>query len=304
VSPTLAQASGGVTVNLPQVDLTKVIPNLVEPFLAKLLEVIADALTNLWNALIGSGINLLTRTAPEWLYSNSAVVTLAQDLVPAINGITALAVAMAGIGLIGRELWGWSWGPLEAAAKIAMGVVYGMGAIRLCTWSIDLVNAINAGLGGVDLAKPPGVLITGSFVDAIVSALLAIVWIIVGLWLMLLMAERLGMLVVLFVISPVALGVWGIPQARWVTVTWLRLWVCWLIGQPLMLVCLKLASNMAGLFGGGSMSVLVGIAMLLLARRAATLFVSGGVADWGGSVARAGMSMALRRGSGSPSGST
>jgi hypothetical protein len=300
--PVLAQ-SNSVTVNLPQVDLTKVIPDLVEPFLAKLLEVIAEALTNLWNALINSGINLLTRTAPEWLYQNSAVAALAQDLVPALNGITALAVVVAGIGLIGRELWGLSWGPVEGAAKIAMGVVYGAGAIRLCTWSIDLVNSINAGLGGVDLAKPPGVLVTGSFVDAIVSALLAIAWIVVGLWLLLLMAERLGMLVVLFIIAPVALGVWGIPQARSFTVSWIRLWVGWLIAQPLMLICLKIAANMAGLFGGGSMSVLVGIAMLLLARNMATLFVTGGVADWGASLARTGLSMAMRRGSGGQSGS-
>jgi hypothetical protein len=298
VSP-LAQSSGSTTVSFPSVDLTKVIPDLIEPFLQKLLQLLDDALTNFWNSIINSGFNVISRTAPEWLYQNSAVAALAQDLVPALNGITALAVAIAGLGLIGREYWGWTWGPVESGAKIVMGVVYGAGAIRLCIWSVDLVDSINAGLGGVELAKPPGVLITGSVADTLVSAVLLVIWFAVGLWLMLLMTERLGMLMLLFIVAPVALGVWGIPQARWVTVSWVRLWVGWLIGQPLALVCLKLAANMAGLFGGGSMSLVVGIAMLLLARNAATLFVSGGVADWGGSLARIGTSLALRRGSSS-----
>jgi hypothetical protein len=285
-----------VTVQLPEIDLTKLIPDLVLPFLAKLGQVVADALDHLWSGIVGSGFNVLTRTAPEWIYRQDDVARLANDLVPAINGITALAVVLAGIGLLGRECWGWSWGPVEAGARIALGVVLGTGAIRLCAWSIDLVDQLDDGLGGVALAKPPGVLVTGSVLDTLVSALLLIPWFVCGLWLYLLMVERLGMLVVLFIIAPVALGVWGIPQARWFTVAWVRFWVGWLIGQPLALVCLKLASVLAGLFGGGSTGVFFGIAMLLTARKAATLFVAGGhVADWGGTVARLGTQALLRR---------
>ena len=149
----------------------------------------------------------------------------------ALNGITALAVVIAGIGIIGREFWGFSWGPVETAAKIALGVFYGSGAIRLCAWSVDLVDQINAGLGGTTLARPPGVLITGSVLDTLVSALLLIPWFVVGLWLMLLMAERLGLLILLFVIGPVALGVWDIPRARWVSIGWAKMWFGWLVGQ-------------------------------------------------------------------------
>jgi len=70
----------------------------------------------------------------------------------------------------------------------------------------------------------------------------------------------------------------------------------WLIGQPLALICLKLAAVLAGLFGGGSTGVFFGIAMLLTARKAATLFVAGGhAADWGGTVARLSTQMLLRR---------
>ena len=57
-----------VTVQLPEIDLTKIIPDLVLPFLAKLGEVVAQALGAVWNAIIGSGFNVLTRTAPEWTY--------------------------------------------------------------------------------------------------------------------------------------------------------------------------------------------------------------------------------------------
>lgn len=290
------QPPANVTVQLPEIDLTKIIPDLVLPFLAKLGQVLADALGAVWSSVVGSGFNVLTRTAPEWLYKQDDVVRLTNDLVPAINGITALAVVLAGIGLIGREFWGWSWGPVESGAKIAMGVVLGTGAIRLCTWSIDLVDRINDGLGGVQLARPPGMLVTGSVLDTLVSAVLLIPWFIAGLWLYLLMVERLGMLMLLFIVGPVALGVWGIPQARWFTVTWARWWFGWLIGQPLALICLKLAATMAGLFGGGSQAVFIGIAMLLLARKAATLLVAGGhVQDWGGTAARLGTRALLRR---------
>ena len=285
-----------VTVQLPEIDLTKIIPDLVLPFLAKLGEVLAQALGAVWNTIIGSGFNVLTRTAPEWTYQQPQVVQLANDLVPAINGITALAVVLAGIGIIGREFWGWTWGPVESGAKIAMGVVLGTGAVRLCAWSIDLVDRINDGLGGVALARPPGLLIAGSVLDTLVSAVLVIPWFVCGLWLYLLMIERLGMLLLLFVIGPVALGVWGIPQARWFTLSWARWWFGWLIGQPLALICLKLAAAMAGLFGGGSTGVLFGIAMLLLARKAATMLVAGGhVQDWGGTAARLGTRALLRR---------
>lgn len=286
-------APGGIS--LPSVDLTQVIPSLVLPFLSKLAQVIADALGGVWDAITGSGINLLSRTAPEWVTSNADALALANDLTVALNGITALAVVVAGIGIIGREFWGFSWGPVESAAKIALGVVYGSAAIRLCAWSVDLVDQVNSGLGGTSLAKPPGVLVTGSVLDTLVSALLLIPWFVIGLWLMLLMAERLGMLVVLFVIAPVAIGVWGIPQVRWVSVGWAKLWFGWLVAQPLALICLKLASVMAGLFGGGSIAVFVGIAMLLVARQAALMFVPGRISDWGGTVMRAGIAVALRR---------
>jgi hypothetical protein len=286
-------APGGIS--LPSVDLTQVIPSLVLPFLSKLAQVIADALGGVWDAITGSGINLLSRTAPEWVTSNADALALANDLTVALNGITALAVVVAGIGIIGREFWGFSWGPVESAAKIALGVVYGSAAIRLCAWSVDLVDQVNSGLGGTSLAKPPGVLVTGSVLDTLVSALLLIPWFVIGLWLMLLMAERLGMLVVLFVIAPVAIGVWGIPQVRWVSVGWAKMWFGWLVAQPLALICLKLASVMAGLFGGGSIAVFVGIAMLLVARQAALMFVPGRISDWGGTVMRAGIAVALRR---------
>ena len=286
-------APGGIS--LPSVDLTQVIPSLVLPFLSKLAQVIADALGGVWDAITGSGINLLSRTAPEWVTSNADALVLANDLTVALNGITALAVVVAGIGIIGREFWGFSWGPVESAAKIALGVVYGSAAIRLCAWSVDLVDQVNSGLGGTSLAKPPGVLVTGSVLDTLVSALLLIPWFVIGLWLMLLMAERLGMLVVLFVIAPVAIGVWGIPQVRWVSVGWAKMWFGWLVAQPLALICLKLASVMAGLFGGGSIAIFVGIAMLLVARQAALMFVPGRISDWGGTVMRAGIAVALRR---------
>jgi hypothetical protein len=286
-------APGGIS--LPSVDLTQVIPSLVLPFLSKLAQVIADALGGVWDAITGSGINLLSRTAPEWVTSNADALALANDVTVALNGITALAVVVAGIGIIGREFWGFSWGPVESAAKIALGVVYGSAAIRLCAWSVDLVDQVNSGLGGTSLAKPPGVLVTGSVLDTLVSALLLIPWFVIGLWLMLLMAERLGMLVVLFVIAPVAIGVWGIPQVRWVSVGWAKMWFGWLVAQPLALICLKLASVMAGLFGGGSIAVFVGIAMLLVARQAALMFVPGRISDWGGTVMRAGIAVALRR---------
>ena len=286
-------APGGIS--LPSVDLTQVIPSLVLPFLSKLAQVIADALGGVWDAITGSGINLLSRTAPEWVTSNADALALANDLTVALNGITALAVVVAGIGIIGREFWGFSWGPVESAAKIALGVVYGSAAIRLCAWSVDLVDQVNSGLGGTSLAKPPGVLVTGSVLDTLVSALLLIPWFVIGLWLMLLMAERLGMLVVLFVIAPVAIGVWGIPQVRWVSVGWAKMWFGWLVAQPLALICLKLASVMAGLFGGGSIAIFVGIAMLLVARQAALMFVPGRISDWGGTVMRAGIAVALRR---------
>jgi hypothetical protein len=276
-------------IQLPSIDLTKIIPDLVLPVLAKLMQVMADALSGVWDAITGSGINLLSRTAPEWITSNADALGLANELTGALNGITALAVVVAGIGLLGREFGGFSWGPLEAGVRIALGVVYGSVAIRLCAWSVALVDAINSGLGGTDLAKPPGVLVTGSMLDGIVSALLAIVWLVVGLWVMLLMAERLAMLIVLFVVSPIALGVWGIPQARWVSVGWVKLWFGWLVAQPLVLICLKLASVMAGMFSGGSVAIFVGIGMLLVAHQVALMFVPGRLSDWGGTVVRAGV---------------
>jgi hypothetical protein len=281
-----------VTVQLPQIDLVAIIPTLVLPFITALAQAIANALVSLWNGLINSGINVLTRTAPEWTYANADIVGLVNDLQNGINGITALSVVIVGIGLIGRELWGFSWGPVEAFAKIAIAVALATSVLRLCAWSIDLVDAINSGLGGVSLAAPPQLLVSGSVLDTLVSALLLIPWVVCGLLLWLFMAERLGMLALLLVIAPVVVQAWGIPQARWVTVQWARDFFGWLIAQPLALVCLKLAAVEAGLFGGGSTSVLFGIAMLILARQAARMFISGGMQDWGGTAARMGIGAA------------
>ncbi len=290
-----ATGGGGITIQLPTIDLTKIIPDLVQPFLAKLAETVGDVALAIWNAIIGSGFNLITRTAPEWLSTNKDVLALANELTTAINGITALAVVILGLGIIGRYFWGSSWAPVEGAKNIVLGVLYCGAAVRFCTWSVALVQSVNDGLGGESLSKPPQILITGSPVDLVVSVILLVPWVVVGLLLWLFMAQRLGMLAVLFVLAPVALAVWAVPQTRWITVTWARLWFGWLVAQPLALVCLKFAAVMAGLFGGGSTSVFFGIAMLLTARKAAQLFIPAGAGDWGGAVAQVGMRLALRR---------
>jgi len=291
----LAQGAGGPPVTFPTVDLTKLIPDLVNPLLTKLAQVISSALNGLWTSITGSGFNVLTRTAPEWSVAQPAVVDLANNAVVAINGITALAVVMTGIGLIGREFWGWSWGPVDSAVRIAMGVVLGTGAMRLCVWSVNLVDQVNEGIGGAALTAPPFQVQEGGPLSLLMSALLSIPWFIVGLLLWVLMAERLGVLVLLFVIGPIALGLWSIPETRWITVTWARMWVGWLVGQPLALICLKLATVFAGLGADAGVAALFGIAMLLLARKAAVLFVPGGSLGWSGTVSRVATAVALRR---------
>jgi hypothetical protein len=48
------------------------------------------------------------------------------DREPAIYGAAALAFVLAGIALLGRELFGWSWSPGEHASRIVLAVMFAL----------------------------------------------------------------------------------------------------------------------------------------------------------------------------------
>ncbi len=250
-----------VNITLPTPDWSTIIPSIVPLFFNALGTYLMQQAQMLLDALSGDGINILTHTPPEWTYQLGPLHDFAASGLDATYGVISLALVLAGFALLGRQFFGWSWTLGEHAARIALAVIFASGFFRLAQWSIDLVNAVDAAIGAAPIPSPN----TGTEVNPLVMAVLMLIWIVLVARLLIRMAYRLLIIDVLFIFGPIAMLTWAIPQSQWIARRWMLLWVSWLIGQPLVVACLKLGSILANPFGGSWPGMLLGIGVLLLA---------------------------------------
>lgn len=276
-----------VTVNAPEPDPKAIADASVQSSQAIVVQLIAPTLVSWANDALNMA-DIWRRTPPEWTYQNDGVRSMAGLVAAAALGLFGLAVFAAGAGhALGQ---GAHYGRLVYGALLAVG--------NLVWWEIgiSLNNAICdtlAAPGLADIVRPHLHLptLTTNPVEAFGPSVLVIVYAVVALMLVFSLAFRLGMIDILIVVGSLALLTKSTEQSEGWAARYQSLAIGTLLSQILIVACLKLAPILGGI-GTGFVGTILGIVVLMLARKMPSLLASGHAERAGGGLLRA---LVLRR---------
>lgn len=252
--------------------LMSALPALIQAATDAMAQVSIDHGNQAWDQITSSvstsGINFLTRTPPELSYNLGTATDLYRQFEPALLGVMTLAIVCAGFGVIGREYFGWSWRLGEQVPRWFLGCLLVASLPRIYSVTIDLFNTVNDAIAVAPLPAPPG----PGGVDLVELAVLMIVWVVLGLRLLIRMGYRLVYFVVILILGPIGMMALVIPGSYEYHVLWRRTFVGLLLGQTMVVICLRIASAIAGPLGTSWAGIAVTAAVLMLAHDLATMF--------------------------------
>jgi len=266
---TQTQTKVDVTVQAPPPDPKLIAEASVTSFQAVVVDLLAPTLVGWVNNLLDVP-DIYRVTDPGLTYQNDGVRSLANQVRTVALGLVALALVGAGLShMLGQQL---------ALGRVLFSVVLAIGELTWWEWGVGLNNAINNGISAPDvksIMKPHLTVptLTTNPVEAFGPAVLVVVYAVVCLMLLVGLAFRLGFLDILIAIGPLALLCKATPQTDGLYSKYVALSVGTLFSQVMIVVALKLAPIVGGL-GSGIVGTLLGIVVLLLARRMPALLSS------------------------------
>lgn len=275
-APVTTHTDVNVTVQAPPPDPKAIADSSTQSFNAVVVNLIAPTAAAWVDGLMGVP-DFIRQTPPSLSYDNDAVKTM-QDI--------ALKVALAFLAIvIFANGLAWTMGQRPPVGRLIFAVLVTLTELTWWRIGIDLVNGVNNAIAApstADIVRPHMDLpaLGDDPVKAFAPAVLLIVYAIVALLLMLSMAFRLGMIDILIVLGPLGLLCGGTEQTQEWYGRYLGSSVGTLLSQIPVVIALKLAPIMGGL-GSGVTGTLLGIVILLLARRMPAMMGSAG-RDQGG----------------------
>lgn len=247
-------------------------PMLIEAAMKALAGQTTDMTTDLSRqisqAMLTSPANFVTRTPPELSYNLGGVMDMYDEWRKATVGIVTLSIVLGAAALLGREVFGWTWAIPDNAGRVFIAIVVVSSMPYIYATSINMLNAI---CDAIALSDMPSIADAG--IDPITTAIILVIWVILGVRLLIRMAYRLCYFVALLGIGPIAALCWVIPGGENYWRLWVRDYVGLLIGQVLVVICLKLSTSILGVGGvGGSFGgIAISLGVLLLAHDFATI---------------------------------
>lgn len=271
-APVTTHSEVNVTVSAPPPDPKVIADSSAQSFQAVLVGVIAPTIVDWANDLLNIP-DIIRRTPPDLTYDNGAVGQMLGVTSGAARDL--IAVAIFGLGVVIA---------LKQKAEPGRLVFAIMLSITNLAWwhmGIDMLNAINDAIAApatADIIRPHMQLpdIAADPTKAIGPAAMVIVYAVVTLLLFISAAFRLGLIDVLIVLGPLGLLCGAVGEASGAMAfysRYLTLSVGTLFSQVLIVVCLKLAP-VFGVMGSGIAGAILGIAVLLLARRMPAMLAS------------------------------
>jgi hypothetical protein len=294
---------GPIQVNLPSVDWTQLIPELVGLFFAALGTWLQAAMHATFDAAWGSDANVIGTTPLAMTWQFGPVQAQLTDIQTGARAVLLFAVILLGVrGMLGAIV---AYQPNLAGEFVngVIGAVVLLAAFPLVVpLCINLVNqAAHAVASGAGISAYLGS--AGGIDNPLISAVLLVILLFFALRLLIKAVWRIGFLAVLLPVGAVACACYALPQLRWLIGWWARTWGGMLAAQIPSVFALAIG---AGLFagGGGIGPFVYSIAFLQLATDLYSLIPFGfpggsGGAPWGGLPWR-GAQVALTGGAAAP----
>ena len=287
--PAQVHVTNEVTVQVPPPDPQATAEMAGQSFAGIFVTIIAPTLASWTNSLLDVP-DFYRTTPPDLTYDNAAVIEMSNIVRNAALGLIVLALLFWGTAAV--------LGNYESPARILVGAVFASGNLIWWHFLIDVNNAINSALSAPTLRSVVGPhlsvpSLTSDPVSAFGPAILVVVYAVVCLLLIAALAFRLGLIDILIAVGSLALICKSsAPTDRFFS-TYIGMATGTVFSQVLVVVALKLAGTFA-LLGGGLAGTLLGIIVLLLARRMPSMLASRFAQPSGGGFMRAG-ALLLRR---------
>jgi hypothetical protein len=202
------------------------VDNLISGILDWFVKIVLGAINVLWDLLSATAFQTPdVTTLPQ-------VTTFASTSLGIVNVCYVLAIVAMAIMIMGRDTIQSRYGPSELIPRLIIGLIAANFAVPLCSTIIGVANALTAALtsqsftapGSMQLmrtttvsalnnqngASPAGfLLVLIGLLIAVLSALLMVQWIM-----------RVGLLIVVVGIAPIALALHGTPQTEGAAKLW------------------------------------------------------------------------------------
>jgi hypothetical protein len=201
---------------------------LIDGILAWFAKTILGVLNSLWGLLESTAF-----VSPD-VTQLPQVTAFASTSLYIVNVCYVLAFVWMGLLVLGRDTLQTTYGPGDLIPRLIIGLIGANLAVPLCSTLIQLANALTAALTSQDITSPGSMkllratvnsalggqdggnansvllLVVGLFI-AVLAAILIVQWII-----------RLGVLVVVVSIAPIALALHGTPHTEGAAKLWWR----------------------------------------------------------------------------------
>lgn len=215
-----------------------------------------EQLRSFWGWYNIQGINFIGQT-PLTIITAAGTTLGVGHLEVLLQAVVTIAILLGATAYAGHHFLGWP-GLEETASRVLVTVILTGSSFRLMIFSIVILNQMVQGVAHNFPTFPD--INTG---NAMITFVLLLLWVILALRLAIVMGKRVVWLAVLYVLAPPAFACWVHQKSAWITSTWAKLWVGWLVGQLIVVIVLVVGVTMAGLGGPGG--YLLSIASLLVA---------------------------------------
>jgi hypothetical protein len=282
-----APSSSTLSVDLNPLDhikpdqLLDLFSGMLSGLFGKLLTATRDSLIQFIN-----DTDLLRQTPPTWVQNNQGATTLEAAMRQVANASLALIVFWLGLTIATRP-WigthGLGLNPLDDLPRLLFAGILANSAQLRMSQAITLANALSVWIWNVSVGD------TNTLVDLVqrfarpdqtlLLIALGVLFLLVCLWVYLKHAARVALLIVLFVVAPLAMVCWVLPQTQHLFRAWHQLFWSRLGAQLVSTVALKLALSFAITAGDSPVAALITLGLLLVAAQAPELLglTSGGM---------------------------
>jgi len=241
--------------------------------------------------------DVFVHTDPKNTYQLADLVAMRDTMTTAAAAGLACIVALIGLTVIVRSHRGQSNEDIrELVPRLVLGVALLIAMPALCALAIDGNNALCGLLRVGSIGELLPVNVGGDPGNALLLVLFFLAYVFMAFLLLFAMISRLGLVDVLLVLAPLAAVLWIHPKSQLYAQLWTKTFVAAVFGQFLMLLCLHLAGVLSKALSTETMpaalGVIVGIAILFLARRMLGFLSSEGLSGGLDPLALGGMALA------------